>query len=218
MTQLFRRAADTWLRLALLMSVLATAGALLFLSVTVHSDYSTRLDIAPQQPVPFSHEHHVRGLGIDCRYCHTSVEVSTSAGYPPTETCMTCHSQLWTNADMLRPIRRSWAEGTPVRWTRVHDLPDFVYFDHSVHVSAGVGCVACHDRIDRMPLARQGNTMRMSFCLDCHRDPAPRLRPREAVFDMNWHPPADRRALGEQLVAEFGIDQNNLIHCYVCHR
>jgi len=184
----------------------------------VRSQAVTRVGIAPDQPVPFSHQHHVAGLGIDCRYCHTAVEESASAGLPPTETCMTCHSQLWTDADLLAPVRESWARRTSLRWRRVHDLPDFAYFDHSIHVQKGVGCVECHGRVDRMPLMRQAESLRMDFCLDCHRDPAPRLRPREEVFNMGWTPPPDRRALGERLIARYGIDADGIMHCNVCHR
>lgn len=218
MSQTFSRAADTWLRLALLASLLAAIAGILVLTGLVRSQFVTRADIAPQQPVPFSHQHHVAGLGLDCRYCHTSVEVSATAGFPPTETCMTCHSQLWTDADLLRPIRQSWSDGQAVHWRRVHNLPDYAYFDHSVHVSAGVGCAECHGAIDEMPLTRQGNITRMRFCIECHQDPAPRLRPRDQVFNMDWVPPDDHRALGARLVADYGIDAGNLTHCYVCHR
>lgn len=218
MPQVFSKSADVWLRLVLLLAALAIVGGLLVLAGLVRSQIVTREDITPDQPVPFSHKHHVSGLGIDCRYCHAAVEVSASAGYPPTETCMTCHSQLWTDAELLAPVRKSWTERTAIRWQRIHDLPDHAYFDHSIHVQKGVGCVTCHGRVDQMPLLSQATSMRMRFCLDCHEDPAPLLRPREAVFDTGWTPPPDRRALGERLIARYGIDIGNITHCNICHR
>ncbi|HZD51600.1 MAG TPA: cytochrome c3 family protein [Woeseiaceae bacterium] len=218
MPQIFGPAWDTWLRVMLLSAVITAGGALLVLSGLVQSQFITGAEIAPDQPVPFSHKHHVGGLGIDCRYCHAAVEISTSAGLPPTETCMTCHSQLWTDADLLRPVRESWKKRQPIHWQRVHDLPDYTYFDHSIHVRKGVGCDECHGPVDTMPIMRQGNIMRMQFCIACHRDPAPRLRPRSQVFNLRWHPPPDRRALGEALVREYGIDAGRLTHCYICHR
>jgi hypothetical protein len=181
------------------------------------TDYATRRDIAPRQPVPFSHEHHVGGLGLDCRYCHGSVERTASAGMPPTETCMTCHSQLWTGAPMLAPVRASLAEQQPIRWTRVYRLPDYVFFDHSAHVAAGVGCESCHGRVDRMPLMRGAASLRMAWCLDCHRNPAASLRPREAVFAMGWHPGAGTPS-GAVLMQQRHIDPARLIECSICHR
>ncbi|WP_404383749.1 cytochrome c3 family protein [Caenispirillum salinarum] len=218
MSRIFRKSADTWLRVIMLFVALALVAGAGLLVAGAASNVTTRENIAPAQPVPFSHKHHVGGLGIDCRYCHTAVEVSASAGLPPTETCMTCHSQLWTDADLLAPVRQSWAKRTPIHWARVHNLPDFAYFDHSIHVSSGVGCVECHGAVDEMPLTRQAENLRMRFCVNCHDDPAPRLRPREAVFDMEWTPPADRRALGETLAQRYGIDTEDLTHCYICHR
>ncbi len=180
----------------------------------------TAVGIAIEQPVPFSHAHHVGGLGIDCRYCHTSVERSSFAGLPPTETCMTCHSQIWTNAAMLEPVRASLRDDTPIRWNRVHDLPDFVYFNHAIHVAKGVGCETCHGRVDRMPLMRKAQPLTMGWCLACHRDPAPHLRPHAEVFTMGWTPPrgTDRRALGEALMRSYRIHDKTLTHCTICHR
>jgi hypothetical protein len=167
--------------------------------------------------VPFSHQHHVSGLGIDCRYCHTSVEIAPSAGVPPTETCMTCHSQIWTNAAMLAPVRQSLAENKPLRWRRVYTLPDYVYFDHSIHVAKGVGCTECHGPIGDMPLTWRATDMTMRWCLDCHRNPAPRLRPREAVFNPHWRPTSDTPS-GAQLMAAYRIHPQTLTDCTVCHR
>ena len=148
--------------------------------------------------MPFSHEHHVRGLGIDCRYCHTSVEKSSFAGIPPTETCMTCHSQIWTDSPMLEPVRTSLRTNTPIRWNRVHDLPDYVYFNHGIHVQKGVGCVSCHGRVDQMPLTWKAEPMTMEWCLSCHRNPEKHLRPREEVFNMDWVPPEDQVDAGPE--------------------
>jgi hypothetical protein len=181
------------------------------------TDYTTRRDIAPRQPVPFSHEHHVGGLGLDCRYCHSSVERTASAGMPPTETCMTCHSQLWTGAPILAPVRASLADEQPIRWTRVYRLPDYVFFDHSAHVAAGVGCESCHGRVDRMPLMRRATSLRMAWCLGCHRDPAASLRPRNAVFAMGWQPSLDTRSRAA-LMRERHINPSRLIECSICHR
>jgi ferredoxin len=180
-------------------------------------NYYTRVDFVQPQPVPFSHQHHVGGLGLDCRYCHTSVEVSANAGLPPTHTCMTCHSQIWTNADLLAPVRQSLAKDEPIRWNRVYDLPDYVFFNHSIHVAKGVACTTCHGQIDRMPLTWKASSLSMSWCLDCHRDPAPNLRPREEVFNMDWKPSPDTPT-GEQLLAAYNIHPATLSDCSVCHR
>lgn len=219
MAQVFKPRANAFARMILLGALIAVAltGGLVY--AFVRTPYFTGVDVAPPQPVPFSHEHHVNGLGIDCRYCHTSVEDAASAGMPPTHTCMTCHSQVWTNAEMLEPVRQSLATDTPLRWTRVNDLPDFAYFNHSMHVQHGVGCDTCHGRIDRMPLVRKANTLSMQWCLECHRDPAPQLRPRDQVFNLNWQPPKDREALGQELVKAYHVDTSGrLTNCYTCHR
>lgn len=183
------------------------------------SPYVTDAAVTRDQPVPFSHEHHVRGLGIDCRYCHNSVENSSFAGIPPTKTCMTCHSQIWTNAALLEPVRESWRTGRPIRWTRVHNLPEFVYFDHSIHVQKGVGCASCHGRVDEMPLTYQSASLQMEWCLTCHRQPERFLRPREQVFNMNYEPPADQMALGRELAKRYDLQRGQLMqNCSLCHR
>ena len=158
--------------------------------------YTTWVRVPREQPVPFSHKHHVDGLGIDCRYCHTSVETSHYAGMPPTETCMTCHSQLWTQAALLEPVRQSLATGMPIQWNRVNDLPDFVYFDHSIHVNKGIGCATCHGQVDQMPLTWKENTLYMKWCLECHRAPENEIRPRGEVFNMKWQKPENQAAAG----------------------
>jgi hypothetical protein len=184
----------------------------------VRSAWYTGAGVAPQQPVPFSHAHHVGEDGIDCRYCHTTVEVSASAGLPATDTCMSCHSHIWNDAPMLAPVRRSLVRGEPLAWQRVHDLPDFVYFDHSVHVGNGVPCVACHGSVDRMPLTRQVHSLQMGWCLECHRDPAPHLRPPQGVFDPAWEPPTRGGPSPSALMAHYGIVPRGLTDCSVCHR
>ena len=180
------------------------------------SPYITQVGAPRNQPVPFSHKHHVAGLGLDCRYCHTSVETSSFANIPPVHTCMTCHSQIWKDSPVLAPVRDSYASNLPIQWTRVHYLPDFVYFDHSIHVNKGIGCETCHGRVDQMPLTQKASSLYMAWCLNCHRDPAAFVRPREAVFTMGYRPLGDRRATGEALVKQYHIQK--LQDCYTCHR
>lgn len=218
MAQIFSRGADLWLRLALLGLFGGLALVFLTACLLARSDYATLRGWTPEQPIPFSHQHHVGGLKLDCQYCHTSVTTSAQAGLPPTETCMTCHSQIWTNAELLEPLRQSLTRNQPLRWNRVTQLPDYVYFHHDVHVTAGVGCVECHGRVDTMPLMRRAEPFQMQWCVDCHRDPAPRLRPPEMVTQMDWQPAQDRRALGERLLRERQIDTRDLTSCSVCHR
>jgi hypothetical protein len=218
--QIFSRTADTWFRAALVAIPVVGFLALIGIpEVIARSQYVTDVARTPQQPVPFSHKHHVGELGLDCRYCHTAVETSANAGYPATHVCMSCHSQIWTQAPMLAPVRESLAENKPLVWQRVARVPDYVYFRHDIHIAKGVSCFECHGRVDRMPLMYRAKAFEMRFCLDCHRDPAERLRPRDAVFDPNWTPPTDRRALGAQLMRRYHIHgPNDLTHCTVCHR
>jgi hypothetical protein len=218
MSQIFGRHAN-----AIARASIGVAGGLVLIAgagtwLVWWSPYMTRQHVALDQPAPFSHEHHVSGLGIDCRYCHTSVETSSSAGIPPTETCMTCHSQVWTEAPVLEAVRASWASGRPIQWNRVHDLPDFVFFNHGIHVQKGIGCSTCHGRVDRMPLMRQEQTLWMKWCIDCHRDPARQIRPREKVFDMAWQPPSSQRETGRVLVARYRVHTKQLTDCSMCHR
>jgi hypothetical protein len=217
MTQIFSPAADTWLRLFVVAAVAIVCGGTAAVIAFARSDYYTGARIhPPPQPVPFSHKHHVGALGIDCRYCHSSVAEGPRAGLPPTHTCMTCHSQIWTNAAMLAPVRRSLAENTSLRWHRVARLPQYVYFRHDIHIAKGVGCETCHGRVDRMPLMVEAVPFTMDFCLDCHRDPAPRLRPREHITEMGWS--TGDRALGQDLLKQNGIRLGEITYCYVCHR
>lgn len=222
MPQIFTAAADTRLRAALLAIVLLIPGGMFLIGGAMSSTYATRIGWVVDQPVPFSHKHHVGDMGIDCRYCHSSVETSAEAGLPPTHTCMTCHSQLWTNADMLAPVRESLAKNTPLVWHRVARLPDYVYFNHAIHISRGVPCETCHGRIDRMPLTAQAQPFQMGWCLDCHRDPAPKLRPPDQVTRMDWsdwdrHPEA-HAGFGAAEMQRFHIDPKTLTDCDVCHR
>jgi hypothetical protein len=171
------------------------------------------------QPVPFSHKHHAGDDGIDCRYCHTSVETSAFAGIPPLSTCMTCHSQLFPDAPLLEPVRASFAGQRTLAWQRVHDLPDFVYFDHSIHIAKGVGCSTCHGAVDTMPLTWRVASLHMEWCLGCHRNPERYLRPESEVFNMKWRPPPDQLALGNQLRAKYHIHPTSVLtSCSTCHR
>jgi hypothetical protein len=219
MSQIFSKNANTIARASLVAIVLA-GGVLSWLIITVpRSDYITRVDVPRPQPVPFSHKHHVGGMGIDCRYCHTTVETSSFANIPPTKTCMNCHSQLFTNAALLEPVRASFRTDTPLAWTRVHDLPDFVYFDHSIHIDKGVGCETCHGRVDQMPLMYKVNTLQMEWCINCHRHPERYLRPRDQVFNMQYQPPANQIELGRRLVKEYNVaGPQQITSCSTCHR
>lgn len=216
MAQIFHRSTNTISRVSIFGAVFFIA-ALIWLVLEINrSSYVTQAQVVRAQPVPFSHKHHVTGIGIDCRYCHTSVEESAFAGIPPTETCMTCHSQIWAEAQLLEPVRESFRTGKPIAWTRVHDLPDFAYFNHSIHLHKGIGCQTCHGQVDQMPLMWKENSLHMEWCLECHREPERFVRPREEVFNMQWEAPEDRPALGKALVEEYNIQK--LTNCSVCHR
>ena len=183
------------------------------------SDYTTRAETPRQQPVPFSHAHHVGGLGLDCRYCHTSVESSSFANIPPTKTCMNCHSEIWSGSPTLEPVRASFRTGDSIKWTRVHDLPDFVYFNHSIHVNKGVGCESCHGRVDQMALTWQAASLQMDWCLNCHRHPERVLRPREFITTMGYQPAGDQETIGRQLMSEYHIQSERVLtSCSTCHR
>lgn len=181
------------------------------------SPYATGQNRVPQQPVPFSHQHHVGALGIDCGYCHTSFERSSFAGFPDTATCMTCHSQLWTNADVLAPVRESLKTSQPIAWTRVYDLPDFVYFSHQAHTTNGVGCESCHGRVDQMPLIRQEKPLTMKWCLECHRNPGPHLREQEQITAMGYANKAGK-SQGIKMLEEYNIPTDRMTECVTCHR
>jgi hypothetical protein len=214
---------------ALAFAVVSMASALYWSPVT------TNVNVAKEQPVPFSHQRHVQGNGLDCRYCHTTVETSSFAGIPPTETCMTCHSQILTDQPMFAPILKSWQTGKSMEWTRLNDMPDFVYFDHSIHINKGIGCNHCHSnetaKIEEMPLTVKAQSFRMSWCLDCHKDPSKYIRPKSEVFNMAWEPGSrdakstleqfgfdSQHELGEHLVEDYNVEVEQLTNCSICHR
>lgn len=215
MGQVFHPRFGLYVQLVLLAGLVSLAcGVLIWRAATAEPH---GVGEAVEQPVPFSHKHHVGDDGIDCRYCHSSVETDAFAGIPPLSTCMTCHSQLYTDTAALKPVVDSWRSGVALHWQRVHQLPDFVYFNHSIHVAKGVGCVTCHGRVDRMPLTWRTQPLSMQWCLDCHRAPQKYLRPREHVFDMTWQP-KNQATLGMQLVKRYHVDTRRLSDCSVCHR
>ena len=216
MPQIFHRSFNTISKLTIFGSVFLLAGAGAALAVFVRSGYFTNEGIVRDQPVPFSHQQHVSALGIDCRYCHTSVETSAYAGMPPTKTCMNCHLQIWVGTELLAPVRDSFKTGRSISWNRVHRLADHVYFNHSVHVAKGVGCTSCHGPIHEMPLVWQHGSLLMEWCLDCHREPAKNLRRHEDVFNSEWVPLSDQATLGAELAEKY--DVHRLINCSTCHR
>jgi Cytochrome c7 and related cytochrome c len=217
MSQVFPKVANAWSKA----SLIAIAFVVLILGWVVltfqRSDMVTAANEFVEQPVQFSHQHHSGGIGIECRYCHTSVEVSPSAGIPPTKTCINCHSQIWNQSPYLEPVRASFRDDRPLNWIRVHDLPDFVYFNHSIHVRKGVGCETCHGRVDRMPLMFQAKSLQMEWCLDCHRDPSRYVRPLDEITTMGYVRPASVN--GANLVRDYKIaGAAELTSCSVCHR
>jgi hypothetical protein len=189
MAQVFDRSSNALARASLVLTGLIVIALGVALNSLQRSPWVTRQGQRPDQPVPFSHKHHVEGLGLQCQYCHTSVEKSSYAGIPPTKTCINCHSQIWTNAQLLEPVRQSWATGESILWIRVHDLPDYVYFNHEIHVNKGIGCASCHGRVDEMPLMYEENSLQMEWCLNCHRNPAVNLRPTSEIYNMSWAGP-----------------------------
>lgn len=219
MAQVFNPAANVIARLSIIVLLGGLVGTLVLFDALQKSTYVTEVDMPREQDVPFSHKHHI-SMGLDCRYCHTSVEEAAFAGIPPTRTCMNCHGIVWNEAPMLEPVRESWRTGKPLEWNRVHDLPQFAYFNHSVHVNAGVGCATCHGQVDQMPLVWKENNLYMSWCLECHRQPEKFLRPRDQVFNMAYEAPDNQLELGQQLLVEHKVDTSNnrLLDCYKCHR
>ena len=208
------------------MAVLCTVATVVALAYGLGtSPYITGQSVHRHQPVQFSHRHHVESMGIECRYCHFNVEESAFAGIPPTHTCMTCHSQIWADSPYLEIVRDSYANQKPLEWTRVHDLPDFVYFNHSIHVKKGMGCASCHGRIDKMATVYQENSLTMGWCLECHRNPEQNIRPRSEITNMAWKP-GDEPSVknGEETSAELRkrlleeYDAHPQDTCYTCHR
>ena len=222
MPQIFSPAANTWLKASIVggaLLLVTVFGVIFYLGST---SYVTRQHQVRPQPVPFSHRHHVNQLGIDCRYCHASVETSAFAGLPPTKTCMSCHSQVWTDAPMLEPVRDSYATGVSLEWTRVHDLPDYVYFNHSIHINKGIGCESCHGAVNEMALMWQEESLQMMWCLECHRHPESFIRERADVYKFESQPdysaPMDQTALGAQLIRGYRVNKDQLEDCSICHR
>jgi Cytochrome c7 and related cytochrome c len=217
MAQIFSPGANTWFRTILAIGPLALVGGIFALYRFNYSSYATQVGVPIDQPIAFSHQHHVAGLGIDCRYCHTSVEKSAFAGMPSTETCMTCHSQIWTEAPLLQTVRQSLATNTPIRWSRVHQLADFVYFDHSIHIQKGIGCVSCHGHVDQMPITWKQETLQMGWCTECHRHPESAIRPKTEVFNLNWKPSGNFQ--NQSLVQQAHLrSTQELTDCTTCHR
>jgi hypothetical protein len=219
MSQVFPKSANAWSKASIIALVFVLLGLGWLILTLQRSDFVTSANSFIEQPVQFSHQHHAGGIGIECRYCHTSVEVSPSAGIPPTKTCINCHSQIWNTSPYLEPVRASFRDDKPLNWVRIHDLPDFVYFNHSIHVRKGVGCETCHGRVDRMPLMIQKASLQMEWCLDCHRDPSRYVRPRDQITAMGYVPARAQSELGPELVREYKIaDKEHLTSCSTCHR
>ena len=216
MAQIFHPSTNTISKVSIFGAVFFIGGLVWLMLFMNRSSYVTQVGVPRKQPVPFSHKHHVSGLGIDCRHCHSTVEEGAFAGLPPTKTCINCHSQVWSDSPMLEPVRESYRTDTSIEWTRVHDLPDYVYFNHSIHVSKGVGCASCHGRVDQMPLMWKANSLQMEWCLDCHRHPEQHLRPKEEVFNLEWERPADQPELGVRLMEEYKVRRPT--DCSHCHR
>jgi hypothetical protein len=214
---IFQPSANVWAKAVLLGSLMLVGVGVLFWWVAPRTDWRRQTGLVIQQPVPFSHQHHVAGLGINCLMCHQYAEVSANAGLPPTHTCMTCHSQIWTNAGLLAPVRQSLAENVPIEWQRVTRLPDYVYFNHSIHIAKGVGCSSCHGDVASMPLAYKAEPMTMQWCLECHRNPGPNLRPASEMFNTGWKRGPDTPS-PEALLAQYHVTGRDLTECSICHR
>ncbi|HEV2704481.1 MAG TPA: cytochrome c3 family protein [Pyrinomonadaceae bacterium] len=225
--QIFHHSTNTLAKLSIFGGLFILAAAAWVLAEINRSSYNTGAYIERQQPVQFSHKHHVGDDGISCLYCHTSVEQSNTAGMPPTKTCMNCHSQIWSESPYLEPVRASWRDGKPIEWTRVHDLPDFVYFNHGIHVAKGVGCSSCHGRVDLMPAVYQKASLQMEWCLSCHREPERFLRPKEEIYNMAWNAENDlgenkseeQLKVGREMKAKYRVrSREQLVSCSTCHR
>ncbi len=218
MAQLFPKSANYLAPASIAALVLVAGGAVGSLLALDYAGFNQRRGETVEQTVPFSHEHHVAGLGLDCRYCHTSVEKSAVAGIPPTSTCYNCHKIIWNEAPMLEPVRASIRTGQPLEWNKVHDLPDFAYFNHSIHVAKGIGCATCHGPVDQMRLMRSAQPLQMRWCLECHRNPEKFIRPKEEVFNMNWKA-KDQETLGRELVEKYKVrPPAQITSCGTCHR
>ena len=219
MAQVFHRAANNVAKISIVTAIVLAGVAGFVYTQIIRSSYITRQYVEKQQPVQFSHKHHVGDDGIDCRYCHTAVETSSSAGIPPTQTCMNCHTQIWSDSPYLEPVRASYRENKPIEWERVHDLPEYAYFNHSIHIAKGVGCSTCHGQIDNMPAVYQANTLQMEWCLACHREPEKFIRPKSEIYNMQWQDgdlTAEERL---QMKADYKIRSKEMLtSCSTCHR
>ena len=219
MAQIFHRSANFIARASLLGGAVLAGAALTAVLVLARSPYITNQNVTRNQPVQFSHKHHVGDDGIDCRYCHTGVENSAYAGIPPTRTCMNCHSVLFNNVGYLEIIRESYRTDESIHWVKVHRLADYVYFNHSIHINKGIGCSSCHGPINQMPLVFQAAPLNMNFCLECHRNPQANLRPKDQIFNMDWKAPANQEELGQELAAMYKLRTTaELTNCSTCHR
>jgi hypothetical protein len=219
MPQIFHHSTNTLAKLSIFGGVFILLAAIWAVAEINRSSWNTGQWIEREQPVQFSHKHHSGDDGIDCRYCHTSVETSSDAGMPPTKTCMNCHSQIWADSPYLAPVRESWKTGKPIEWTRVHDLPDYVYFNHSIHVNKGVGCSTCHGNVSNMPIMYQAASLQMEWCLQCHRNPEKFVRPKDQIYNMEWQPGANQAEEGARLVHTYKIQGANVLtSCSTCHR
>ena len=219
MAQIFHRSTNFIARFSVFFGLVLAGLGLGGVLELARAPYLTNQNVVRAQPIQFSHKHHVGDDGIDCRYCHTGVETSATAGIPPTKTCMNCHSVLFNNVGYLEPVRESYRTDKSIEWVRVHRLADYVYFNHSIHVNKGIGCSSCHGRVNQMPLMFQASTLQMQWCLDCHRNPQANLRPREQVFNMDWKAPENQAELGKRLAAEYKIPRTEqLTSCSTCHR
>jgi hypothetical protein len=219
MAQFFNKSANNIARISMVLAVVAAGGAFLGYTQIARSSYLTGRYVETQQPVQFSHKHHVGDDGIDCRYCHQTVETTASAGMPSTQLCMNCHSQIWADSPYLEPVRASYRDNKPIEWERVHDLPEFAYFDHSIHIAKGVGCSTCHGQIDNMPAVFQENTLQMEWCLACHREPEKFIRPKSEVFNMDWQVNDLDDAERAKLKVDYKIRSKEMMtSCSTCHR
>ena len=219
MAQIFNKSANNIARMSMFMALVLAGVAFYAYTQFARSSYLTNRYVERQQPVQFSHKHHVGDDGIDCRYCHQTVETTASAGMPSTQTCMNCHSQLWADSPYLEPVRASFRDNKPIEWERVHDLPEFAYFNHSIHVAKGVGCSTCHGAIDNMPAVYQENTLQMEWCIACHRAPENFIRPKSEIFNMQWKDGDINAEERKTLKADYRIRSKELLtSCSTCHR
>lgn len=239
MAQIFRPYSNTLAKISVFVGAVAPLATMICWSQFTRSPQLTRVNVPYEQPVPFSHEHHVTELGLDCRYCHTTVETSSEAGYPPTHTCMSCHSQIWTNSPLLEPVRQSYIENVPLKWTVMNKVPDFVYFNHSIHIKRGVSCNNCHGAIQAAQMAYKANSFQMRWCLDCHRNPEKYVNTPDFVWNLyrkiqadvpltaeedalrigrQYHRTPEELKYGKELVKAYHIKTEQLADCWTCHR